>query len=207
MALTNAYADVDAFLDQIRLTDDRADLAKAEVALNAASRQIDRHTGWEHGFWQDSAVVVREFFADDPSCCYVEEGISTTTGLIVKLDEADAGTFTTTLTITTDFILLPVNAAKQYPVQPFTEIRLTGSSTRFPQSSYGRPGVQVTAKFGWPAVPADVKQACLLQAETLFKASGTGAVQFGLDGAAIRIPALNWSAVALLEGYCKPRVG
>lgn len=207
MALTNAYADVDQFLDWCLRTVNREQLAKAEMALNAASRQIDHYTGWSHGFWQDDTVKTREFYADDSRCCYVPEGISTTTGLIVKTDDADDGSFGTTLTISTHFILQPVNAADQTPVEPFTEIVLVDYlGIGFPMWGSGRPGVQVTAKFGWPVVPVDVTTACLIQAETIFKASGTGVIQAGLDGIPIRSPWMNPSAAALLEGFCRPRV-
>jgi hypothetical protein len=208
VALTNAYTDVDTFMEWTHLGNpQRPDLRKMEAAINGAARQIDKHTGWPHGFWQDSAVVTREFYADDPSCLYVPHGISTTTGLIVKTDNDDDGTFETTLTISTDFLLLPVNAADQSPVEPYTEIRLVDyASVGFPLYSSGRPGVQVTAKFGWPAVPTAVENACLIQAETLFKASASGTIQFG-DGFSARVPWMNPSASALLEGFCRPRVG
>lgn len=203
--MANAYCTTEEFARHIRLDGgDSIDSDKAYLAVEAAARQIDRHTGWRHGFWQDAAVVTREFYADSTTCCYVEEGISTTSGLVVKIDDADDGTFTTTLTLGTDFVLLPANAADQVPAEPYTEIVIVGS-TGFPTGA--RPRVQVTAKFGWATTPVEVKQANLVQAETLFKATATGAVQFGMDGVAIRMPALNWSAVALLEGYCKARVG
>jgi hypothetical protein len=166
MALTNAYTDVDTFMEWTHLGNpQRPDVRKMEIAIEAASRQIDAFTGWPHGFWQDSAVVAREFYA---------------TG---------------------------ADAADQSPVEPYTEIRLVDYATvGFPGHTSGRPGVQVTAKFGWPAVPTAVENACLIQAETLFKASASGTIQFG-DGFAARVPWMNPSAAALLEGFCRPRVG
>ena len=206
--LTNAYTDVDTFLEWTHLSNPhREELRKIELAINAASRQVDRYTGWPHGFWQDATVKTREFYADDSRTCCVAEGISTTTGLIVKVDADDDGTFESTLTISTHFILTPVNAADQTPVEPFTDILLVDyTGTVFPTLYSGRPGVQVTAKFGWPAVPDDIQTACLIQAETIFRATATGIVQFG-DGFSVRSPWMNPSAAALLEGFSKPRVG
>lgn len=205
MTLTNCYATLDDLRLELGVNDSYDDV-KADVALNAASRQVDAHTG--RRFWQDGSVVAREFYADESNICYVDD-ISTTTGLIVKTDGDDDGTFETTLTVTTHFILQPVNAADEVPVRPFTCIRCVDSSYSFPMSSSGRPGVQVTAKFGWPAVPPDVKKATLIQAVQLFKASDAvfGGLSLGLDGGVLRVrESLNPIAAALLESYCKPRV-
>jgi hypothetical protein len=206
--LTNAYTDVDTFMEWTHLGNpQRPDLRKMEAAINGAARQIDKYTGWPHGFWQDSTVVARELYADSADCLYVAEGISTTTGLIVKTDDDDDGTFETTLTITTNFILLPTNAADQSPVEPYTMIRLVDYATvGFPIHNSGRPGVQVTAKFGWPAVPDDIELANLIHAESLFKASATGTVQMG-DGFSSFVPAMTKTVRDLLEGFCRPRVG
>jgi hypothetical protein len=173
-------------------------------AINASSRQIDGHTG--RRFWQDSALAAYEFYADDAHTLCIPDGISTTTGLLVKTDDNDDGTFETTLTIGTDFILLPRNAALRVPAWPYEAVRLVNGSS-FPMSSSGRPGVQITAKCGWPTThPDDVGEACIEQASQLFKAPDAvfGAVQVGADGYASRIrQALNPMAAALLEPYVR----
>ena len=165
---------------------------------------VDGICGWR--FWQDGSVVAREFYADDLYCCEIGPGISTTTGLIVKLDEDADGTFETTLTITTDFVLWPLNAADDVPVRPYTEIRLVDNYA-FPLHATGRPGVQVTAKFGWAAVPDWAEKACLIQAGQLFKAKDAA---FGYAGAnefgSLRAKT-NSIALSLLSPYQKPRYG
>lgn len=211
MSLTNAYGTAADIKAELPITDASWD-TKIDVAGNAAARQIDGHTGWPHGFWQDASVVDREFYASDSKCVYVPEGISTTTGLIVKTDTGDDGTYATTLTIATNFIVRPVNAADQVPVEPFTEIRLVDYlGSYFPTWGSGRPGVKVTAKFGWPAVPDDVKKAWILQTVYLIKAPDAvfGAIQLGEGGFATRLRGggLNPTAEALLEKFCRPRVG
>lgn len=209
MALTNAYATRDAVKLEMNITVPTWD-TKIEGAINAASRQIDRWTGRPHGFWQDSTVQTQTFFADDSRTVCIDDGISTTTGLIVKTDSGDDGLFATTLTINTNFILLPTNALLSYPVEPFTTIQLVDyTGSYFPTWGSGRPGVQVTAKFGWPAIPDDVNKACIIQAVQLYKASDAvfGAIQLG-DGFATRVgKGLNPLAESLLEGYSMPRVG
>ena len=208
MTITHGYCTLDQLKSEMRIaTHDSADDTRLELSIAAASRQIDAHTG--RRFWQDSTVQVREFYADDPLNCFTDD-ISTTTGLIVQADEAEDGTYSETLTLGTNFILLPVNAADNVPVHPFTQIRIvnTDNYSGFPYRVL-RPGVRVTAKFGWPAIPDDITKAALIQASQLFKASDAvfGAAQFGEAGVAMRVQArLNPMAEALLETYCHPRV-
>ena len=115
MALTNAYATLAELKAESNIgAADTSYDTKLELALNAASRQIDGYCGGRR-FWQDSTVVTRQFFADDSLTCMVDD-ISTTTGLVVAVDNDDDGTFETTLTINTDFIVLPLNAEDKYPV-------------------------------------------------------------------------------------------
>lgn len=207
MTITNGYCTLAQVKSELGISDTSND-AQIEMSVEAASRQIDSETGWAHGFWQDGSVVAREFFADSPVCCYVDEGISTTTGLIVKIDEDGDGTFETTLTISTDFILLPRNAEDQVPAEPYTEIVLA-NNFYFPRLSNGRPGVQVTAKFGWAAVPDDIEKACLVQSVQLFKSKDAvfGVAAFGDTGAALRVKAgLNPIAKALVDHYARPSV-
>ena len=207
MTLTNAYVTLNAVKDELGRSDVAND-ARIEAAINSASRHIDDYTG--RRFWQDSTVVAREFYADDAlelqSSVDAVLDISTTTGLIVKLDDGDDGTFSTTLTINTDYVLTPANAADDG--EPFTGIRLVDGLYRFPSSSSNRPGVQVTAKFGWASVPDPVVQACLIQSVLLYKATDAalGGLSFG-DGAFLRVRGgLNPIAQSLVDRYAFARV-
>lgn len=204
MTITNGYATLAQVKDTLALGSGTTQDAKLERAINAASRQIDGATA--RRFWQDGSVQAVEFYADNPTLCYVDD-ISTTTGLIVKVDSAYDGTYATTLTINSHFILLPRNAATRTPVWPWTQIQLTPEATAyFPVSV--RPSVQVTAKFGWPAVPDDITQACIIQAIQLYKSPDAtfGGLSFG-DGSFMRVrSALNPLAESLIEPYCKPRI-
>ena len=202
---TNPYCTVLQVQDELGLSGTQG-LTKVDTAIAAASRAVDRFCG--RRFWQDSALVTREYFADNSLDCMVDD-ISTATGLIVKTDLNSTGTFDTTLTITTNFILLPTNAADEVPVQPYTQIRVVDAGvSQFPVWNNGRPGVQITAKFGWPAVPDDVTKATIIQACQLYKAGDAvfGGLSFG-DGTSLRVRnGLNPMAESLLEYYCKPRV-
>ena len=149
-------------------------------AILGASRQIDRIC--KRRFWQDSTTQVKTFtpvsnlFLDTPD-------ISTTTGLIVKTDSTDNGTYDTTLTINTDFIVTPTNprllGTGSGEHEPVTQIRIlnTRSSERFDPDIINN--VQITAKFGFAVIPEDVKQATLIQALRLFKRKDTPFNVFG----------------------------
>jgi len=143
-----------------------------DSALDGASRQIDKITG--RRFYQDSSAQVKTYTPNNEFILDVDD-ISTTTGLIVKLDDNDDGTFETTLTINTDFIVEPVNpdiikitGGTTY-LAPYTQLRIlnTRSSERFDPSIVNN--VQVTAKFGYSFIPEPIKQATLIQGLRLFK--------------------------------------
>lgn len=209
MAITNGYATLAQVRKELGGTYAVADVdddTMIELSIEAASRQIDGHCG--RRFWQDPTVKTREYHAYSGYCVEVDD-ISTTTALVVKTDETADGTFGTTLTISTDFLLMPLNAADQVPVQPYTEIHVT-DNYYLPRPSNGRPGVQVTAQFGWPAVPDNVEKACIIQAVQLFKAKDAafGVASFGEMGGGMRVHAgLNPIAKALVAQYAHPAVG
>lgn len=207
MTVTNGYCTrAEVELELGFAVNDALAAAKIDTAIAAASRQIDGYTG--RRFWQDATVQTRQYFADNVLECRTDD-ISTVTGLVVKVDSNDDGAFATTLTQTTNFLLLPLNAEDETPARPYNDIRIVDSGiSSFPISASGRPGVQVTAKFGWVAVPDDVRKAALTQAVQLYKASDAvfGGMSFG-DGSFIRVrDTLNPMAAALVEPYCRPRV-
>lgn len=198
MTLTNCYATLAETKADQAISDTINDTI-LDYAINAASRQIDGYTG--RRFWQDGSVVARTYYADDASMV-VTDDISTTTGLIVKTDSADDGTFATTLTITTAFVLGPLNVAAMVPVHPFETIQAVSGYTFMTGE---RPGVQVTAKFGWPAVPDDVRKACIIQSWQLAKSSSApfGVISFGDTGFMQMRSPMNPQAAALLEPYVR----
>ena len=179
MAITNGYCTVDDLRSLTRISD-TVDLVLHELVISAASRMIDRHCG--RRFWQDGSVVAREYHPDDTSTVPTDD-ISTATGLLVKTDTADDGTFATSLTITTDFLTYPLNAADEVPVRPLTEIRIASGSTYYFPTGARRPSVQITAKFGWPAIPDEVKLATVFQSQMLLAAKDAkGGIMQGVAG-------------------------
>lgn len=206
MAITNGYATLTEAKAVLGIeAADTTDDTEIEDCVETASRDVDDHCGPGRKFWQDSTVVDRKYWPSNPRCLYVDD-ISTTTGLVVKVDEDDDGTFETTLTINTDFYVAPVNAGAEFPVRPYTQIvLLDGALSGWQRLSSGRPYVQVTAKFGWSAVPEQVKRATLLQTKLLFKADDTtfGTFQASIDGTARNVPRMDPVAAARLERFVR----
>lgn len=179
-----------------------------DAAINAASRSIDNYCG--RRFWIDGTVVARTFIATNSTSLAVPDGIATTTGLIVKTDPAGDGTFETTWA-TTDYELLPIEAPNAFPeAEPWTAIRAIGALTFPTATASGRSDrVQITAKWGWPAPPDPVAQACLIKASRLFhrKDSPQGIAGFG-DFGPVRLTSREDSdVVLLLDPYRPPLVG
>jgi hypothetical protein len=200
-----AYASLAELRDWVGITTpgDTADDAKLTLALDVASALIDRHVG--QYFAADANPVDREYVAVDDQALDVA-GISTVTGLVVATDDNDDGTYETTWA-GSDFRLEPANAADD--ARPWTRIVAVGSRL-FPTGTGRRyPGVRITAKGGWPAVPAPVKQATLIQAAFIWarkdaKFGVAGSPEFGNE---LRVEtALDRTAQVLLEGYRRPWV-
>jgi hypothetical protein len=136
------------------------------AAIAAASRLIDDYCG--RRFWIDDAVTPRRFTADD----FVEvllPDIATATDLEFKTDEDFDGVYETDWVIDSytgaGFRLWPTNAQTDPDIKlPYTRARAI--STSFPVHDLA---IEVTAKWGWPAVPDAVVEACLLQSARLWK--------------------------------------
>lgn len=169
------YVDKDDFKTYIGLSGSAQD-TNIDNAIDSACRLIDAITG--RRFNQDSSANAKVF--TPKSSVYLDvPDISTTTGLIVKLDDNDDGTYETTLTINTDFIVEPSNpriikitGGTTY-YEPYNKITIldTRSSERFDPTI--KNNVQVTAKWGYSIVPEDIKTATLIQALRYFKRKDT----------------------------------
>lgn len=183
--------------------DDSYDDDTLTLALDTASQKVDDHCG--RTFVQDTVVTVRTLQAKDLCRLILEPGmdISTATGLIVKTDDNDDGTFETTWAIGTDFEL--ASSGYGYNAQsgwPWTQIVAVGS--RYWPIYTNRRAVQITAKFGWAAVPAPVKQATLIIAAEQWKLKDApfGVAGFGEFGP-LRVRD-NPMAATLLKKYVHP---
>lgn len=170
MAITNGYATLNEFKAYLFPSSNygTAEDTQMEAAIESASRIIDAHTN--RRFYSDSTVSARVYYADTPIRCTVDD-FSTITGLIIKTDTGDNGTYDQTWAAT-EYILEPLNAEiGGVSSQPYNIIVATIPKL-FPTTGR-RPRVQVTAKWGWAAVPDTVRQACLIQAARLYRRAQT----------------------------------
>ena len=199
MAISNGYTTLATFQAYTGMSTVTADeTVNIEKAIESSSRSIDRMTN--RRFWADATATARQYRATDFYRLFVDD-ISSTTGLIVKTDTGGDGTYETTLTFNTDYILDPINAPQQE--RPFTVVTMVGT-TLFPSPINLRPGIQVTAKFGWynGTPPDDVEEACLILSTDLVKrASSVGGVLGLSELGAIRMSPLGRDVQAMVRPY------
>ena len=161
-----------------------------QAAIDAAEALIDNYTGRTF----ETVTESRTYLPRTASVVDVDD-IATASGLVIKTDEDQDGTFETTLTVTTDYVIVK-NAA------PFRLI--TNVNRGWPLSLYGRPTIEITATWGYgTSVPDNIKQAALLMATRLFqrKASPLG-FQAGAisEFGPVRISRTDPDVAALLQG-------
>jgi len=176
--------------------ENRAD--ELDAAINAASRAIDAYTG--RLFYDTGAATARVYPADSYGRIHVDD-FHTTTGLVVATDPGGTGTFGTTWT-TSDYQLEPLNGVfGGHTGWPYNSIRATGTRT-FPVSTEAL--VQVTASWGWAAVPAEVRQACLIIAHGMFlrNESPFGVAGFSEFGA-VRMTPFDRQAAQMLAPFVR----
>lgn len=169
MTITNGYTDLTTIKGKGLLDFSTTDYDSIlEKVIEGVSRRIDAYCG--RFFYQTSTVQARRYTPVDHYRFFCDD-IATTTGLILQTDWNGDGVYETTWTIVTDFTLEPVNAPYQSPAEPWTMIhRQLYGAYYFPSALYG---IQLTATFGWPAVPVPVVDACLLQSMRFFKRFAT----------------------------------
>ena len=201
MAITNglcSLSDVKSAMNIFDSTDD----SRLELAVEAASRMIEADCN--RRFYQDAGVSARIFSALS-GVLVLTDDISTTTGLIVKTDTGFDGTYGQTWTAA-DYQLEPLNGIVDGQSWPYTQIRAVESLT-WPYSRT-RAVVQVTARWGWSAVPTAVKQAAIIQSISVFKSVEAPFGALGLaDTGILRIRSgLHPSAAMLVAPYRRDAV-
>lgn len=177
MALGDPYvskAELEAHISGGTSADSDAGLT---LAVSAASRWVD---GWcRRQFNKASSATARLYRVTNTGRIWVDD-IATSTVTIGD------GTGYANTWDATDFILEPIGALTYGATgEPYTSVSAVGSR----QFLLTHPGlVQVTATWGWPAVPDDVKQATLIQAARLFKRrESTSGVLGGNDFGIVRV--------------------
>lgn len=195
MALGDSYATVAELKTRMGITVSTGDSQLAE-ALSASSRGVEKCCGRQ--FNKTTTAAARVYYPDVCGQTVVDD-FHTITDLAIKTDQGDDGTFETTWT-TSDYQLEPLNGVVDGESGwPF--YRITAIGGRLFPSAGKRAPLQVTAQWGWTAVPARVKEATLMGAEELYRLKDA---PFGVAGfadfGAIRVRA-NPYIIALLSPY------
>ena len=168
-------------------------------AVTAASRAVDVWCNVPAGsFAPSSAPAPRLFRACDSTLLEVDP-FGALDGLAVELDADGDGVFETSLSAS-DVVPEPLNADSAGDAFAWTALAVADPYS-WPVGGV-RPGVRVTARWGYSAVPADVEQATLIRAAALFKRkeSPHGVAEFGEFGP-VRISRNDPDVMALLERY------
>jgi hypothetical protein len=168
------------------------------MAIASASRAIDHFTNRQFGILEEAVAWYYQPVRYDYGRWTLEVAIDDLmdlTDLVVKADTDNEGNFETTLTFDEDFRLGPRNAATQY--KPFTTLIFGDTDWR---------SIEVTARWGWTAVPSEVAQACLIQAARFFKRKDSpfGILGTPQTGSEIRLLAkLDPDVQMLLSPLCR----
>lgn len=182
---------------------DEVDDTPISIAADAACAWVIQHCGRSFEVTASGSESARVFRPKSPTLTITDD-FSSTTNLTVKTDDGDDGTYENTLTLNSDFIVEPLNGIEDGLTVPYR--RIVATSWLFTTLSTVAP-VQVTARWGWAAVPGAVKQAALIEGARLFKrrTSPEGVLGGFQDYGAVRVSGRDDpDAVALLRPYVRP---
>jgi hypothetical protein len=203
MAITNGYATL-AEIKAYMSISDNTDNDLLENLVESASRSIDRIAN--RRFYLDATASARLYRAYSNIFVFVDD-IGTTSNLVVAIDENGNGTYSKTLTLNTDYILDPLTS--QSLNRPFTQLTMVSNTESWPifpglTSNGLRPGVQVTARWGWPSVPDDLNMACLILTADLYKRKDAPGGILGLgDLGVVRMSPIGRDVTAMVRAYKK----
>lgn len=176
---------------------DSTDDAAIQSCLDAADQLINNYVDTKVGFGVTSSQT--RYYTAQRFDFVLTDPIVTVTALATDIN--GTGNYTQTWSAN-DYVLAPRNAALDS--RPYTEIDTSPFSTAQLNFPTGYLEVKVTGTFGWPSVPAAVKQAALIQTGAIFasRTAPFGAVGSESLGGVLRMSAaLHPEARALLEAY------
>lgn len=203
MAIVNGYATLTQIKNYMSISDN-TDNDLLEDLIESASRSIDRIAN--RRFYLDAAASARLYRAYSDIFVYVDD-IGTTSSLVVATDENGNGTYSKTLTLNQDYILDPLTAPSLN--RPYTQLTMVSNTETWPifpglTQNGLRPGVQVTARWGWPSVPDDINTACLILTADLYKRKDAPGGILGLgDLGVVRMSPIGRDVTAMVRAYKK----
>ena len=173
--------------------------ARADRAVRAASRAIDRATG--RRFFLDEQPQTRTYRLDSrivrerEGDLLLVDDIGDTAGMVVEVG------YNTSWSPVTDYETHPDTALADG--RPVTGLLRLGRVWALPSVR-----VRVTARFGWPTVPDDIAEAAMIQAARLFKrADSPEGVMGSAEWGVVRLSRRDPDVWALIEPYIIPGFG
>lgn len=204
MAIVNGYTDLDGLKSWADANNGAgmtsADDALLENVATAASRTVDHYCG--RRFYLDTVVSAKRYRMSAP---YVPiDDIGDLTGLVVETGSTDGATWTAT----TNYDLEPLNGTMDGEAWAYESVVLYDCSSRWWRTRT-RPVLRVTARWGWPAVPAAVAQATVMMATRFFqrRTAWAGVAGFDASGVAVRLSKTDPDVAAMLDPYGPVGVG
>lgn len=199
MSIANGYATLAEVKGALRIpASDTIDDALLELAIEAASREIDAYT--ERVFYS-AGTATRYYIPEDGFTVQIDDLQSLT-----ELKTSSDGTSYNLTWSSTDYQLEPLNGRAGGIITPYTRIKAIGSFL-FPLWEPRQPNayeatVSVRGLWGWAQVPTAIKQATILLAMRQFKRydSPLGIAGFG-DIGAIRVTKFDPDVEALVSPY------
>jgi hypothetical protein len=193
-----SYMSLAEFKLQIGIaTADTTDDSALQSCLDAAKQLIDNYVDSKVGFGVTSSQT-RYYTATRWDYVLTDPIVTVTT---LATDVNGTGTYSQTWSAN-DYVLAPRNAALDS--RPYTEIDVSPFSSAQLNFPTGYLEVKVVGTFGWPSVPAAIKQACGIQAGAIFssKTAPFGIVgSSDLGGVLTMRSALHPEARILIEPY------
>lgn len=202
MAITNGYCTLAEVKSAARITDSTDDIL-LENCIEAASRRIDGYTG--RFFYQKTATI--QWYLTDTNLIgpisynLYKLAVSDLVSVIsFKTDDDGDGVFETTWTAGTDYRLEPLNVVLQG--RPYRSAIATGAKAYPVVVDPPMPGIQIEGVYGWPAIPDDIREACLIMSLRLFSRynSPLGVAGFGEMGS-ISVRAVDPDVREILTPY------
>ena len=198
--MAQEYVTREALKNQLGIEASETDRdARADRAVRAASRAIDRATG--RRFFLDEQPQTRTYRLDGrivrerEGDLLLVDDIGDTAGMVVEVG------YNTSWSPVTDYETHPDNALADG--RPVTGLLRLGRVWALPSSR-----VRVTARFGWPTVPDDIAEAAMIQAARLFKrADSPEGVMGSAEWGVVRLSRRDPDVWALIEPYIIPGFG
>lgn len=199
--MASDYVTTAEFKETLELTGESFADADIALAITSASRMVEDVT--DRRFWADTDTAQIRYYTPVDDCRLAIDDLVTLTALAT--DPNGNGTFGTTWTLNTDFVLEPLNAAIDGSGSPWTSLSVHPRTSLYLPVGYPR-SVRVTGKFGWSAVPPEIKQATSMLASRLLKRAREapfGVAAFGIDGAAVRVASQDPDVYSLLQPFIR----